>query len=140
MIQRSHALSTLCAGTVPPTRIWPSQNVATRERCQEVELSKANWVGFTQQVNMTTAGLPHPRPTNLNSAYDSYCKMLLAAAKKNFPRGVRKAYVPCWDDECEDLLRAHTEAQTNEDRGIAANDLFCRLNEKRRQRWTETVE
>lgn len=101
---------------------------------------KANWAGFTEQVNNTAAGLPHPCPNNLNDAYDSYCKMLLAAAKNNIPRGVRKAYVPCWDDECEHLLRSHTEAQTSEDRDKAADDLFCRLNEKRRQRWTETVE
>ena len=66
--------------------------------------------------------------------------MLLAAAKNNIPRGVRKAYVPCWDAECEQLLHSHTEAQTGEDRDKAADDLFCRLNEKRRLRWTETVE
>lgn len=91
-------------------------------------------------MNKAVAGLPHPCSNNLNDAYDSYCKMLLGAAKKNIPRGIRKAYVPCWDDECEDLLRTHTEAETSEDRVKAADDIFCRLNEKRRQRWAETVE
>ena len=125
---------------VTPSTIAHNHRIAGpargREIRQEVELPES----FTQQVNKAVAGLPHPRPTNLNNAYDSYCKMLLAAAKKNIPRGVRKAYVPCWDDECEDLLRAYAEAQTNEDRDKATNELFCRLNEKRRQRWTETVE
>lgn len=46
---------------------------------------KANWAGFTKQVNNAAAGLPHPCPNNLNGAYDSFCKMLLAAAKNNIP-------------------------------------------------------
>ena len=88
---------------------------------------------FARIIRLLLGFLPHcwstilPCPNNRNDAYDSYCKMLLAAAKNNIPRGVRKAYVPCWDDECEHLLRAHSEAQTSEDRDKAADDLFCRF-------------
>ena len=96
------------------------------------------WAGFTAQVNKAAAGLPPQSHNDLNDAYNSYCKMLQAAAKKTIPHGIRKAYVPCWDVECEDLLRTHAEAQASVDRDKAADDLFCRLNEKRRQRWTET--
>ncbi|TKS86198.1 hypothetical protein D9C73_020315 [Collichthys lucidus] len=100
----------------------------------------ANYACFTKKLGKTAAGLPHLCPNNLNDAYDSYCKMLLAAAKNNIPHGVRKAYIPCWDDKCEHLLRAHSEAQTTVDRDKAADNLFCGLNDKHRQRWTETVE
>lgn len=65
--------------------------------------------------------------------------MLLPAAKYNIPHSVCKAYVPCWDDECEHLLRAHGDAQTSKGREIAADSLFSRINEKHRQRWTEAL-
>ena len=98
------------------------------------------WAGFTAQVNKAAAGLPPQSHNDLNDAYNSYCKMLQAAAKKTIPRGIRKAYVPCWDVECEDLLHTHAEAQASVDMDKAADYLFCRLNEKWKQRWTETVE
>lgn len=119
----------------------PSMVQATQgKNVKRWNFRKANWAGFTKQVSEAAASLPPPCSNNLNDAYDSYCKMLLAAAKNNIPRGVRKAYVPCWDKECEILLRAHTESLTSEDRDKAADNLFRSLTEKRRQRWTETVE
>ena len=66
--------------------------------------------------------------------------MLTDAAKKHVPWGVRKNYVPCWDEECEELLHAHNEAKTNTERARAATEFMTRLNTKRRERWTETVE
>ena len=66
---------------------------------------KANWAGFTTLVNKAAAGLPLPCHNNLNDAYNSYCKMLQAATKKTIPHGICKAYVPCWDVECEDLQK-----------------------------------
>ncbi|XP_076833350.1 uncharacterized protein LOC143478269 [Brachyhypopomus gauderio] len=94
---------------------------------------KANWAGFTEKVSQAAAGLLPPCFNSLNDTYDSYCKMLLAAARNNIPRGVRKACVPCWDEACENLLRSHTEAQTSEDRDKAADELLCRLTEKCRK-------
>lgn len=55
---------------------------------------KANWERFTQHVNRAAASLPPPCSNNLNEAYESYCKMLLTAAKKNIPHGIHKAYIP----------------------------------------------
>ena len=66
--------------------------------------------------------------------------MLLNSASKHIPRGRREAYIPCWDEECEDLLLAHKDAKSNEERDTAASDLHNRLNEKRRERWTDMVE
>lgn len=101
---------------------------------------KTNWAGFTKQVNKAAAGLPNPGPNNMNDTYESYYKILLAATKKNIPCSVCKAYVPCWDEQCEELLRAHVEAKISEDRDKAADALFCRLNDKHRRGWTETGE
>ena len=91
-------------------------------------------------MERVAATLPLPTPTNLNEAYDDYCKMLLNSASKHIPRRRREAYIPCWDEECEDLLLAHKDANSNEERDTAASDLHNRLNEKRRERWTDMVE
>ena len=101
---------------------------------------KANWTDFKKEVETVAATLPLPTPTNLNEAYDDYSKMLLNSASKHIPRGRREAYIPCWDEECEDLLLAHKDANSNEERDTAANDLHNRLNEKRRERGTDMVE
>ena len=101
---------------------------------------KANWTDFERAVNTVVEALPVPTASNINDAYEAYCKMLTDAAKKHVPRGVRKNYVPCWDKVCEELLCAHNEATGNAERATAATDLVTRLNTKRRERWTETVE
>ena len=75
---------------------------------------------LTGSVNRAASGLSFPCANNLNEAYESYCKMLLTAAKKNIPRGIHKAYVPCWDDGCDALLCAYAESQNTEDRDKAA--------------------
>ena len=100
----------------------------------------ANWAGFMQAVTTATKDLPTPNPSNINSAYESYCNIVLAATKKNIPRGFHKPYVPWWDKECEDLLQVYDEAQSPERGKAAANVFFRRLEEKRKERWTETVE
>ena len=66
-----------------------------REECQEVELPQGK-LGrhFTTLLNKAAAGLPYPCHNNPNDAYDSYCKMLLAAAKKNIPSSIPKPTFP----------------------------------------------
>ena len=108
--------------------------------CQKMEFHKVNCAGFKQAVTTATKDLPTPNLSNINSAYEAYCNVLLEAAKKKIPRGFRKPYVPCWDEECEDLLQVHDEAQSPEHRRVAANAFLGRLDEKRKERWTETVE
>ena len=67
-----------------------------------------------------------------------FCWLLLrtttpeAYTKPMFPAGTKNAnsfFAPI-----------PSEAGTSEDKDKAADDLFCSLNEKRRQLWTETVE
>ena len=81
-----------------------------------------------------------PPPLTLMKRTRVYCNTLQDAAKKHVPRGVRKNYVPCWVEECDDFLRVHNDAKSNAERVRAATDLMTRLNTKRREWWTETVE
>ena len=85
------------ASTWPPLQVAKSsckvQPVQGRD-AKRWNFRKANWAGFTALVNKAAAGLPPPCHNDLNDAYNSYCKMLQAAAKKTIPRGIRKAYVP----------------------------------------------
>lgn len=66
--------------------------------------------------------------------------LLTAAAQKNIPRGIRKAYVPCWDDECEDLFCSYAEAQNTGNRDNAEDKLFSRLNVGNTGKDAETME
>ncbi|KAM3594130.1 uncharacterized protein V6R79_002799 [Siganus canaliculatus] len=116
MFPRSHHLPSLI--TIPSlVQPVPGRDV------KRWNFQKANWAGFTKQLNMAAPDLPHPCPNNLNDAYDSYSNMLLDAAKNNIPHGVRKAHIPCWDEECEHLLCDHSEAQTTQGRDKAADDV-----------------
>ena len=101
---------------------------------------KANWSKFEREVKVTAGTLPVPSADNIDEAYEAYCKMLLDAAKKHIPRECRANHIPCCDDQCEDLLNAHTEATSSEERASAATDLFARLDNKRKEGWTETIE
>ena len=107
---------------------------------QRWNFCKANWSEFANSTNTIAKSLPVPTASNINEAYMAYCMMLIDTAKKHVPQGVRKNYVPCWDKECEELLHAHNEAKTNAERARAATELMTRLNTKRRERWTKTVE
>jgi len=64
---------------------------------------------------------------------------LLSAAKQCIPRGRRKNYVPCWDEECETLYRFLTRAPVGTDSDRAASSLLSRLGQKKQERWEEAV-
>ena len=66
--------------------------------------------------------------------------MLANAAKQSVPRGYQKNYIPCLDEECQQLYEHHTAATSSEGSEASANILIKRLDEKRQERWIETVE
>ena len=59
--------------------------------------------------------------------------------EKHLSKCMQKAIL-CWAGQCEHLLCIHKDADTNKVRDDAANNLFSRLNDKRSERWTDTVE
>ena len=119
-----------------PTLIQPTEGRPVRRW----NFRKADWPGFKKEVEASVTALPTPTANNIDDDYEAYTAMLLKAAKKHIPRGQRTNYIPCWDKECEDLLRLHDGATTSEERAAAATALFNRLNTQRQERWEETVE
>ena len=97
---------------------------------QRWNFHKANWSEFANSTNTAAKSLPVPTASNINDAYVAYCTMLTDATKKHIPWGVRKNYVPCWDEECEELLHAHNKAKTNAERARAATELMTLPNTK----------
>ena len=97
----------------------------------------ANRPELEKEVDVTAGTLPVTTADNIDEAYKAaYCKMLLDAAKKHIPRGCRANHILYWDDQCEDLLRFHTEAISSSKRASAATDHF---DNQRKERQTETV-
>ena len=99
---------------------------------------KPNWETFKQMTDVATSQLPPPDTANAEVAYKAFCRILTNSAKHSIPRGYNKNYIPCWDDECEQLYKKHIDSETTESASTATS-LLDVLDEKRRQRWTETV-
>ena len=59
--------------------------------------------------------------------------------KKCIPHGRQSNHIPCWDAECEDLCQHFLQSPGGPDSDRAATALLTRLNEKQRNRWSETV-
>lgn len=92
---------------------------------------KADWNRYSASLDAAIRFIP-PTPQN----YDRFNNLVISEAKKHIPRGFRKEYIPCWN---EDSDRLYAEFQENEDPNTA-KELLISLNEARRQRWNETVE
>ena len=83
--------------------------------------------------------LPSPDTCCVDEAYQEFCNTIFAAAKASVPRGRRNNYRPCWDAECEDLYQTFLGASPGEASSTAASALLARLDEKRKERWSEAV-
>ncbi len=92
---------------------------------------KANW---TQYANLLDAAIRFITPNPQN--YDRFAKLVINTAKKCIPRGYRKEYIPCWN---EDSDRLYAEFKDNDD-PETAKELLKSLDEARKQRWINTVE
>ena len=101
---------------------------------------KADWPKFKELTANQTANLPDPTSSNVNASYSAFCTMLHQAAKLSIPRGRRHPYIPCWDEDCDQLYNTHTdESKSTEERETAGCDLLKALGEKRKTRWEEEV-
>ena len=84
------------------------------------------------------------RPTRtywctINGTLHRYWNTIIGAVKRSIPRGRRKNYRPCWDAEFEQLYQTFLRAPHGEATNIAASTLLARLDDKRRERWSEAV-
>lgn len=91
---------------------------------------KANWNDFSSMLDAAVRFIP-PTPKN----YDRFNNLIISIAKKSVPRGYRKKYIPCWN---EDSDRLYAEFQGSENPEVA-KELLKSLDEARKQRWVETV-
>ena len=89
-------------------------------------------------TDVATSQLPPPDTADTEDAYKAFCRILTNSAKHSIPRGYNKNYIPCWDDECEQLYKEHIDSENTESASTATS-LLNVLDEKRRQRWNETV-
>ena len=82
---------------------------------------KADWDKFNPLTNKATPTLPPLDNTDLDTAYKEFCSVLTNAARQSVPRGYQKNYIPCWDEECQQLYEYHTAATSSEGSEATAN-------------------
>lgn len=91
---------------------------------------RADWNKFSKRLDDAVRFIP-PLPSN----YDRFVGLIIASAKKTIPRGFRKEYIPCWN---EDSDRLYNEFCTNESQETA-DELLLSLDEARKQEWASSV-
>jgi len=65
---------------------------------------KADWKWFCLLTDESVERLLPPGTSNIERAYQDFCKSLISAAKQCIPRGRRKNYVPFLGQRVRDLL------------------------------------
>ena len=104
-----------------------------------MELSKGQLELYSLTTDRFAQDLPSPDSCCVDEAYQEFCNAIFAAAKTSIPRGRRNNYRPCWDAECETLYQTFLEASLGEASSTAASALLARLDDKRRDRWSEVI-
>jgi len=93
---------------------------------------KADWASFTQKTENSIPLIPR-RQIPVEEAYTRFVGALSAAAHAAIPRGVRRLYIPCMDEETAALLQQYEESGDPD----IADHLIESLNATRRERWEE---
>ena len=68
-------------------------------------IRKVEWSHYIVLTNKFAKTLLPPDSLDVDAAYQDFCNVTKKAAKKTIRRGYRNNYIPCWDAECESLLR-----------------------------------
>ena len=95
---------------------------------------KADWENFTRKTENSIPLIPRQQIA-IEEAYTRFMGALSSAAHATIPRGVRRLYIPCMDEEAAALLQQYEESG---DPDIADN-LIESLNAARRDRWEEST-
>ena len=96
---------------------------------------KADWAEFMAATERSITTIP----VNIVSVEESYTRLtgaIMKAAKHSIPRGFRPTYIPCLDEECQDLLRQYDEPG---DPDVADHHLIESLDAARQHRWEEAA-
>lgn len=92
---------------------------------------KARWDPFKKHLDDVVRFIP---PTCEN--YLRFTGLVIGIAKKHIPRGYRKEYIPCWNEESDRLYEEFRHTESPE----TAKELLKSLDEARRSKWKQTVE
>lgn len=94
-------------------------------------LRKAKWEDYTSYMEKNINRIP-PLPEN----YPRFVKLVKKTASTAIPRGHRQNYIPCWNRECDSLLKEyeHTGDET------IANQIIKSLDNERRNRWITAMD
>jgi len=87
---------------------------------------KADWDSFIQKTENSITLIPS-RQISKEEAYTRFTGALSSAVHATIPRGVRRLYKPCMDEEAAALLQQYEES----------DNLIKSLNAARRSRWKE---
>ena len=95
---------------------------------------KADWAEFTAATERSIPTIP----VNIVSVEESYTRFtgaIMKAAQHSIPRGFRPTYIPCLDEECQDLLKQYEESGDPD----VADHLIESLDAARQHRWEEST-
>ena len=96
---------------------------------------KADWAEFMAATERSIPTIP----VNIVSVEECYTRLsgaIMKAAKHSIPRGFRPTYIPCLDEECQDLLRQYDESGDPD----VADHLIESLDAARQHRWEEATD
>ena len=123
--------------TVIPHNATEAQSPAHSNPVKRRNFRKAEWKRFCLLTDESVDKLSPQDTSNIERAYQDFCKILLSAAKQCIPRGRRKNNVAC--KECETLYRSFTRAPVGTDYNRATSSLLSGLGQKKQERREEAV-
>ena len=99
---------------------------------------KAKWENFTKDLDNKITSI-EADPKN----YEALQKLVWEVAKKNIPRGCRKSYIPCLNDESKEIYEMYIDAYNKDpfsDKTVQlGEDLILLLANERSERWKELI-
>ena len=91
---------------------------------------KADWKQHRRITDQLRSDLPPPDTTKVDEAYQEFSRAMFSAAKDTIPRGRRRNYTSCWDEECESLYKDFTSAPDGPEFRTTASALLQKLTKK----------
>ena len=67
--------------------------------------NKARWSDYSKELDRVIGVIP-PKPEN----YNRFVGLLVSIGKKHIPRGFRKEYIPCWQEDADRLYEEFKES------------------------------
>ena len=105
-----------------------------------MELPQGHLELLQSLTNKLAKSLLPPDSPDVDLAYQDFCNVIRSATKNSIPRGRRNNHISRWDAECENLYHTFLQSSEGSNSKGAATVLLLRLDDKRRDRWSETFQ